>query len=93
MKYIRNNDFVMREIVGESFLIPIGDIAREFNGMITLNNMSAFIWKKVENACTVDDLVKAIMEIYEAEESQVKVDVQEFIARMKQMKMLEEIAE
>lgn len=88
MKIIRNNDFVMREIAGETFLIPVGEIAKQFNGMITLNGMSAFIWKSLENVKSEEELIEEIMAVYEVEEDQVKTDIRDFLEQMKKMLMI-----
>lgn len=90
MKIIRNNDFVLREIAGESFLIPVGDIASKFNGMVTVNEMSAFLWKHLENETTEDNLVNAILEAYEVEEVEAKEDLHAFLMRMKALEMIQE---
>lgn len=88
MKIIRNDDFVMREIAGETFLIPVGEIAKQFNGMITLNGMSAFIWKSLENVKSEEELIEEIMAVYEVEEDQVKTDIRDFLEQMKKMLMI-----
>ena len=88
MKIIRNNDFVMREIAGETFLIPVGEIAKQFNGMITLNGMSAFIWKSLENVKSEEELIEEIMAVYEVEEDQVKTGIRDFLEQMKKMLMI-----
>lgn len=88
MKIVRNNDFIMREIAGETFLIPVGEASVQINGMITLNGMSAFIWKALETEKTEEELIKEILNVYEAGEKQVKEDLAEFLERMKSLNMV-----
>ena len=88
MRYTRNNDFVMREIAGEAFLIPVGNASVKFNGMITLNSVSAYIWKKLENPISKDELISAMLEDYEVEKEQVEKDVTEFLNMLKQLEMV-----
>lgn len=90
-KIIRSNDFVLREIAGDAFLIPVGEASVKFNGMITLNGMSAFIWKELETGKTEEELVERVLEIYESTEAEVKADVQEFLAQLKKMDMVHEV--
>ena len=90
-KLIRNNNFVLREIAGDSFLIPVGDASVQFNGMITLNTTSAFIWKSLENAKTEDELVAEILEVYESSEKQVRMDVKDFLSQLKSIQMIKEL--
>ena len=88
MKIVRNNDFIMREIAGETFLIPFGEASVQINGMITLNGMSAFIWKALETEKTEEGLIKEILNVYEVGEKQVKEDLAEFLERMKSLNMV-----
>ena len=90
-KLIRNNNFVLRKIAEESFLIPIGDASTQFNGMITLNTTSAFIWRALENAKTEEQLIAEILEIYDSSEDQVKTDINEFLTQLKSLQMVKEI--
>lgn len=41
-------EFVLRELVGETILVPVGRTALQLNGMITLNPVSAQIWRGLE---------------------------------------------
>ena len=43
-----NKEFVLREIAGDYILVPVGDTALEFNGLITLNEVGAFLWGKLQ---------------------------------------------
>ena len=44
MKITKNPELILRTIAGESVLIPTGEMAARFNGMISLNGPAAFIW-------------------------------------------------
>ena len=37
-------EFIEREIVGETVLIPTGETAAHFNGLISVNELGRFIW-------------------------------------------------
>ena len=41
-------EFVLRELVGETILVPVGRTALQLNGMITLNPVSAQIWRGLD---------------------------------------------
>ena len=38
-------EFVLREIAGDILLVPVGKTALDLNGMLTLNEVGAEIWK------------------------------------------------
>ena len=41
--YCANEDYIVREIAGETILVPTGASAEHFNGMLTLNETSRFL--------------------------------------------------
>ena len=40
-------EFVMRRIDDECLLVPVGETASSFNGIITLNEVGAFVWEQL----------------------------------------------
>ena len=75
----------VREVAGEYFLIPIGKSALDLNGMITTNDVGVSIWNALAQAEDEEDLVRAIMEEYEADENQVRSDVLAFLAQLRSL--------
>lgn len=45
-------EFVLRELVGETILVPVGRTALQLNGMITLNPVSAQIWRGLDQGAS-----------------------------------------
>jgi hypothetical protein len=43
--------FSLRNIAGENIVVPIGTKNISFKGMITLNNIGAFLWKQYGCGC------------------------------------------
>ena len=52
-----SNDFILREIVGEYILVPIGNAAAKFNGLITMNEIGTFIFKTLQTEQTEEQLL------------------------------------
>ena len=61
----RTKEFIKRNIAGEIVLVPSGQTAREFNGMVTLTETGEFIWEHIEEAESFNHLVLLILEEYE----------------------------
>ena len=64
----RNTDFMLRDIAGEVILVPTGAATQQFNGMITLNEVAAFIWKNLDESKSKEELVDKIMDEFEVDE-------------------------
>lgn len=72
-------EFMLREIVGETVLIPTGETAAHFNGLISVNELGRFIWDNYEKAEDEDELLSFILEEYEVERDVAKADLDEFL--------------
>ena len=74
--------FILRKIADTYVIVAVGDAARDFNGMITLNETGAFLW---EGICAGDDeqtLVQKLMQNYEIDEQTAKKDVAAFVKKV-----------
>lgn len=79
MKLKINPYLVLREIAGETVLIPTGELAAAFNGMISLNTVAAVIWKHVEQAESREALKAIILEQFDVDEETADKDVNGFL--------------
>lgn len=81
-------EFVLREIAGEYILVPVGSTALELNGLITVNEVGVFIWKLLQNDVTLDDIVQAVLNEYDVEESVARKDAADFLAVLQENNIL-----
>ena len=81
-------EFMLREIVGETILIPMGDSNNHFNGIITINELGKFIWENLESSKDEEDLLHKILEEYEVEEKEEKEDLDEFLDKLRQVDII-----
>ena len=73
--------FIMREIGGDTMVLPSGD-ELDLNMMITLNDTGKFLWVRLQEGTTMEDLVADVLKEYEAEEAEVKLQVEKFVAKL-----------
>ena len=71
--------FVVRVVGGECIAVPVGELSKNFHGMITLNETAKFLWDFFQNEHTAEEALKAVCEEYEVEEDVAKADVMQFI--------------
>ena len=81
-------EFMLREIVGETILIPMGDSNNHFNGIITINELGKFIWENLESSKDEEELLYKILEEYEVEEKEAKEDLDEFLDKLRQVDII-----
>lgn len=80
--------FVLRETAGSYIVMNLGGEI-SLNGVITLNETGAFIWKAIEDGKSESDVAKAIAEEYEIDEETALRDVKAFIIKMSEAGVLE----
>lgn len=74
-----NKEFVLREIAGDYIIIPIGETALEFHGLITVNEVGVELWKMLQEEVSMEQLVQGILSEYDVTEEVAREDIQEFI--------------
>lgn len=80
MKIKKNPDLIMRNIAGECVLVPTGELAAKFNGMINLNTTAKFIWENMDKVSSLEELTALMLENFEIDEETAARDVRGFIA-------------
>ena len=81
-------EYILREIAGDYIIVPVGAAALEFNGMITVNETGAFLWEKLREGMTREELLHAMLEEYEVSEKEAEADIQEFLQMLQENKIL-----
>lgn len=77
-------EFMLREIVGETILIPVGESNNHFNGIITINELGKFIWENLESSENESILLDKILNEYEVDEKTAKDDLDEFLGKLRE---------
>ena len=85
-----DKQYILRQIAGDYVIIPAGKTTLEFNGMYTVNEQGAFLWKQLGAEITEEKLVDAVLEEYEIDRQPAQADVAEFLAILRLCKMLNE---
>ena len=85
-------DFIRREIVGEYLLVPTGAAAARINGLVTLNELGDYIFRKLADEQTEQSLLAAIVSEYDVDNETARADLRDFLSQMRQIGALEEQA-
>lgn len=78
----RSENFLLREVADTLVIVPVGEAAISFPGMVTLNGTGAYIWELLEENRTVAELTKALMDMYEVGQETAQKDVESFIQQL-----------
>lgn len=81
--------FMLREVAGNYVVVAIGEASKNFNGVINLNESGAFLWKKLAEGISKEDLLKALLDEYDVPEEIAVRDIDNFITKLKGSDILE----
>lgn len=81
--------FVLRNVMDEFIVMPKGENIAKFEGAVVLNEISAFIYKKLEQPVSREDLLTAILEEYEVDEATASADLDVLLDKFDNMGILE----
>lgn len=83
--FMVNPDLILRQIGDEWMLVPTGEFAQHFNGMISQNEFSHFIWNQFTEPHSIGEVLSAVREEFEDDEGNMDIEVRhqiEDFARM-----------
>lgn len=76
--------FVIRSVGGENIVVPVGEMSKQFHGMINLNETGAYLWRLFSEECSVDEAVNALQKEYTVNEEIARCDVEKFVSVLKE---------
>ena len=83
------NGFLLREVAGSFVVVAVGDAVKHFNGIINLNETSAFLWKNIEKGLDEQGLIDALVYTYEVDREIATSDVKSFITKLTEAGLVE----
>ena len=88
---IRSKNYIKRNIGTQTVIVAVGEAAKHFHGMISVNNTGSFIWDLLEKEITLDALVAAMTAVYNIDSSTAKADINDFLINLKEVGAVEGI--
>lgn len=81
---------VLRRIADLDVVIPIGNNIADFNGIISLNETAAFLWKRLTLKEELPQIVDALIEEYDVNPEIARKDTEQFIEQLNQANIVME---
>lgn len=85
-----NPNFVLRQVAGTWVALPVGQTSVSFNGMISLNDSGALLWRALEQGGDRETLADALTAEYEVDRATALADADEFLATLAKAGCLED---
>ena len=75
-------NFVLRQVADTWVVLPLGAASLDFNGMLTLNESGALLWRALEKGGDREALADALTAEYDVDQATAMADVQEFLDKL-----------
>lgn len=81
--------FMLRKVGEQNVVVAVGEASRSFNGIIRLNDSGRYLWEKLSQDVTEEQLISDMLTDYEIDEATAKADISRFIDSLKKADILE----
>ena len=82
--------FTLRNMLGEHIVMPIGRNISQFDGAIVLNDVAAFIWEKLSEGCSREELLEDILSEFEVDRERAETDLDALLEKFRGYGVIEE---
>ena len=76
--------FIKRQVGERVVVVPIGEAAKNFHGMINLNETGGELWDLLKENTDEDKLLESMLEIYEIEPEQAQKSMKTFLRKLRE---------
>lgn len=83
-------NYMLRQVADTFVVVPIGAAVAEFNGMINLNGVGAFLWRQMEVDTTFENVLNAMLDEFEVDEKTASKDLEGFIEELRKSNLIDE---
>ena len=79
-----NENYLLKKIAGKNIVVPVGEAAKNLNGMITLkNDSSLYLWECFKEDTTAEAVAKKISEEFGLDIAVAAEHVKKFVEILK----------
>lgn len=71
----KKEQFIVRKVMDNHVLMPFGETAHRFSGMIMTTETGAFIWEHIEEVNSAEEMAKLLEAEYEVSYEEALADV------------------
>ena len=77
-----SEDFIFRQVCGETLLLPVGEKSKEYNGIFTLSETAAFLLSAIANGADEQTAASALAAEFAISEETARKDTHEYLTEL-----------
>lgn len=85
----RSEDFLLQNVGGQDFLVPLGAKVMDMNALIALNATGRRVWELLAEDHSVEYLVAEVVKQFDVDLERTRADVQAFLDDLGRLGLLE----
>lgn len=82
-------DFMLRQVAKTWVVMPLGQSTLDLNGILTLNESGALLWKALERGGDREAMARALTGEYDVSPERAMADVDRFLGKLAEAGVLE----
>ncbi len=75
--------YLLRQVAGSNIVVPVGEGSMDFSGVITLNEVGAFIWQILEKGADKQEILDKMLAEYDVSKETAEKDIDEYIEKLR----------
>ena len=79
----QNENYLLKHVAQSAVLVPVGQAAVDFPGMISLNGTGELLWELLAVEQSEESLRQALQERFDAPPQKIAADVETFLRRLR----------
>ena len=80
---------ILRKIGSDIILVPVGNAIKDHNGLFMLTETACFLWEKLPECNSVEELAQKLFDEYEVTEEQALADTMEFVNNLSELDIID----
>lgn len=87
----KKESVVVREIAGETLLVPVRGELAQLHKLFSLNPVAAFIWKQIDGVNDLGAIHRLLIESFDASDDEVWNDLRELVEDLSRSRLVEKL--
>ena len=83
------DNFILRQVADAWVVLPIAEATAKFNGMLSLNETGAMLWKLLQAGADKDAMVDALTKEYNVTRQTAMQDVEDYLQNLEKVGCME----
>lgn len=84
----RHGDVIVREVAGETLLVPVRGRLADLQDLFVLNEVGAWLWPLLDGSRSTADLATAVVAEFDVDDERAAADVRAFLLRLEEAGLL-----